>query len=85
MYYIAILTIKINTNNYYIEGYYIIIIMEINDKYTLQLIKGYDKNNIKFSAFVIIKNNESFDKFLNKDTTQNNISTMSSHLIYIIR
>jgi len=47
--------------------------MEINDKYTLQLVKGYDKNNIKFTAFIIIKNNELIDKGVNIDLTKANI------------
>jgi len=47
--------------------------MEINDKYTLQLIKGFDKNNIKFTAFIIIKNNELIDKGVNIDLTKTNI------------
>jgi len=47
--------------------------MEINNKYTLQLIKGFDKNNIKFTAFIIIKNNELIDKGVNIDLTKTNI------------
>jgi len=47
--------------------------MKINDKYALQLIKGFDKNNIKFTAFIIIKNNELIDKGVNIDLTKTNI------------
>jgi len=47
--------------------------MEINNKYALQLIKGFDKNNIKFTAFIIIKNNELINKGVNIDLTKTNI------------
>jgi len=47
--------------------------MEINNKYNLQLIKGFDKNNIKFTAFIIVKNNELIDKGVNIDLTKTNI------------
>jgi len=47
--------------------------VKINDNYTLQLIKGYDKNYIKFSSFIIIKNNEWIDKGVNIDLTKANI------------